>query len=561
MNPHLWVSEIEFSDGSKISASEDEVVLIVGPNNAGKSEALRAIERKLSEASISPVISKISLGRKGSAEEVVEWLSTFAHQASPESENPAFQAYGSGVRKSHVHNWWGNQSELHALASFFCVRLGADQRLEAANPAPNIRLLEDAPSHPIHFLMSDDSLESSLSQSFRMAFGSDLILNRGAGSVAPLHVGEKPHVQAGEDRVSVGYLRRLGALPQIQSQGDGMRSFTGVLLRTMVGRESILLVDEPEAFLHPPQARLLGQILVKEKKPNRQIFIATHSGDVLRGALDSNGSNVSVVRLRRSGDKNHVRKLDKLKLTELWGDPLLRYSNILDGVFHEKVVVCEADSDARFYAALSDAIFGDLAANTKRPDVMFTHCGGKDRVAMVVKALHELDVPVAAVLDFDVLNNEKTIRSIFEAAGGDWTAVAPQYQLVKKSVDGKKPDLTVEEIRDQILTLLANTTDQSALADLKGRVSAVLRRGTAWSAAKGIGSASVPSGDPTNALRILLERLSASGIFVVEVGELECFCKSIGNHGPKWINKVLELDLKDDPDLENARNFVRRIVK
>lgn len=66
----------------------------------------------------------------------------------------------------------------------------------------------------------------------------------------------------GRDRLSYEYIQEIEKLPTLHSQGDGMRSYVGVLLHTSVGRESILLIDEPEAFLHPPQARQLGTMLV-----------------------------------------------------------------------------------------------------------------------------------------------------------------------------------------------------------------------------------------------------------------------------------------------------------
>ena len=44
------------------------------------------------------------------------------------------------------------------------------------------------------------------------------------------------------------------------------------------------------------------------------------------------------------------------------------------------------------------------------------------------------------------------------------------------------------------------------------------------------------------------------------VGEMEGFCKSIGGHGPRWVQEVLEnRDLADDPELETARRFVHEI--
>jgi hypothetical protein len=50
------------------------------------------------------------------------------------------------------------------------------------------------------------------------------------------------------------------------------------------------------------------------------------------------------------------------------------------------------------------------------------------------------------------------------------------------------------------------------------------------------------------------------GLFILEVGELEGFVRTIGNHGPKWANNVMEWDLVNDPELEVARQFVRNMT-
>ena len=47
---------------------------------------------------------------------------------------------------------------------------------------------------------------------------------------------------------------------------------------------------------------------------------------------------------------------------------------------------------------------------------------------------------------------------------------------------------------------------------------------------------------------------------MLEVGELENFVKSVGNHGPKWVSEVLGRDLKNDSELATARNFVKELI-
>ena len=437
--------------------------------------------------------------------------------------------------------------------------LTAEERLGASNPASSVAITRDPLIHPIHFLQRDDALELRLSNRFREAFGVDLIVHRNAGSEVPLYCGERPLPLAGQDRISLPYVEAMERLPQLQTQGDGMRAFAGILLHTSVGPESVVLVDEPEAFLHPPQARLLGRMLVRDRRPSRQLFVATHSGDVLRGLLDAGSKKLRVVRLQRSKEATAARELLPTDIEAVWNDPLLRYSNILDGIFHEKVVVCESDADDRFYAAVLDAVYDLRAATTRRPDVMFTHCGGKMRLPMAVRALKSLSVPLAVVADFDVLRDERPLRSIVEALGLPWASVVGDWSVVKKAIDTKKPDLTTSEVSADIQALLASVTETPFPEAAKTKIKEILRRSSPWGTAKQVGKAFIPSGDASKAGERLFALLQSAGLFIVEVGELEGFAKTVPGHGPAWVNEVLKKDLKIDPELAAARKFAEEI--
>lgn len=558
--PRLWVQQLTFSDGSTVNLSKNDIVLVVGPNNAGKSATLRAVRDKLATNSHSDVVTTLASMREGDAAQVAEWLNSFTRKHDPFAPDPVFQAFGTGVHRSLISSYWAGQNPLQALSRFFCHLLTADERLQAANPPGNIAVVREPPTHPIHYLIRDDALEKRLSDQFRRSFGADLVVNRVAGNQVPLHVGQRPVPGHGQDRISHEYIQQVEGLPMLHTQGDGMRSFAGVLLYTSVGRESILLIDEPEAFLHPPQARQLGRMLVADKPATRQLFVATHSGDVLRGVLDAGSSEVRVVRLRRIGDTNHVRQLDNAKVAELWNDPLLRYSNILDGLFHEKVIVCEGDADARFYSAMADALVEAQDQSMRRPDVMFTHCGGKDRCSVVVRALREVDVPIAVVVDFDVLNAERPLRDIVEAAGGNWGVVAPDWKQVKSAIESKKPELTAAEVREGIDRVLVGVTGIAFPKEARDAIQRLFKRASPWATAKEVGRPFVPAGQVTQAFERLMEALRSYGVHVVEVGEVEGFARSVGNHGPKWVNETLKKDLKADPELEPARKFVERLM-
>ena len=558
--PRLWIQECSFIDGTRVAFEKSDIILIVGPNNSGKSATLRAIRDKLTNNEVSPIVSAISFAREGDAEEVITWLDGFAYKRAPLSNNPLFQAFGKSVPKSNVPHWWINQNSIHELARFFCHLLTADERLQAANPPNNINILEEPCTHPIHFLYRDDRLEKRLSTKFHKAFGEELIMNRSAGNKLPLHVGVRPIPGQGQDRVSFEYVSAVEKLPLLHTQGDGMRSFTGVLLHTLVGRESILMIDEPEAFLHPPQARQLGRILVEDKPDERQLFVATHSGDILRGVLDAGSSKVRVVRIRRNGNVNHVRELNNAKVAELWNDPLLRYSNILDGLFHEKVVVCEGDADARFYSAVADSLIDPQDENVRRPDVMFVHCGGKDRIPLVVRALREVDVPVSIAVDFDVLSSEQPLKDIVWAAGGDWNTVKTDWVQIYTAINRKKPELSSGEVIKDVHKVLEEVNDPIFPMSAKEEIGKIFRRSSPWATAKSVGKTFIPSGDPTKIFERLMNSLKEYGIHIVEVGEVESFVRSVGSHGPRWVNEALKKDLRGEKELAPAREFVSELL-
>src|SRR5690606_29402020 len=134
---------------------------------------------------------------------------------------------------------------------------------------------------------------------FKEAFGEEVIINHGAGKKIPLHVGERPIVTAENDRVSTAYQMKLRELPLLHEQGDGMKSFAGVFLSLFAEDYTINLIDEPEAFIHPPQAELLGQMISQKLGENKQLFIATHSEDFLKGLLESAVDRLIVIRIQQ----------------------------------------------------------------------------------------------------------------------------------------------------------------------------------------------------------------------------------------------------------------------
>ena len=129
----------------------------------------------------------------------------------------------------------------------------------------------------------------------------------------------------------------------------------------------VILIDEPEAFLHPVLARKLGVKLTElASERDANVLASTHSADFLMGCVES--GNVNVVRLTyKKNKKATARHLPSERLREMMKDPLLRSTGVLGGLFHEGVVVCEQDSDRALYQEVNHRLLASErpgAANT-----------------------------------------------------------------------------------------------------------------------------------------------------------------------------------------------------
>ena len=73
------------------------------------------------------------------------------------------------------------------------------------------------------------------------------------------------------------------ALP-ITEFGEGTQAFVGLISALLSLPQKIMLIDEPDAFLHPPLARRLGMNLVQlSQERDASLVVATHRQRVSNG--------------------------------------------------------------------------------------------------------------------------------------------------------------------------------------------------------------------------------------------------------------------------------------
>lgn len=518
--PQVFLKNITFNDDTKLSLNHNSVIVFTGANNSGKSQALRDIETDLDKSNHlkTIVIKDIEYDFLGNIDEVTFFSEHFS--ANQEGFYEVLEI-GSNFDKSTILSYWQNHIFYNGLHLLFIKRLSTERRLTSSNALQR----NDWPEqNPICKLNQSESLTQKLSDYFHQAFGSDLIVNRNDMRTIPLHIGQAPDKTAFTIANQDEYYNQVNKLPKLQDQGDGMRSFASILLDTFTSEYSITLIDEPEAFLHPPQARILGKMLAKNNPNDRQLLISTHSEDFLQGLLDANSDNVTVIRINRNSHINRMSVLQNNEIKELWSNPILRYSKILDGLFHEKVVVCESDYDCLFYQAIIDAVY--KYKNEISPDILFTHCGGKTRIKDVVKALKAVNVPVVAICDFDLLNDSRDFKPITASFGINWKEeLSADMKIIYDSMNAKSSG-----------------------------------ENNAWKQIKKVGKAGFTGKEPA-AYEKVEEVCKSAGLFVVQVGEMECFDKTINKEKKDWIYNVFEeYDLATEKKLEEARKFVQEIV-
>lgn len=547
------IEALTYNDGTRIALDVDSVLVLVGPNNAGKSATLREIRERLAGPTRTVILANVEVRKQGTADDLLSWVEPHRVPLTIPQQAGHIVKFGvGGWDDSAIRSWWPNH--LQQIWSWLVHHATTDSRLSVASRTSLHSRMDQAPSNPLQFLYEDTAAEKRIADAFEEAFRQPLFLDRMGGATLGLRVGTKPAASDVESVFSREHLQKIAQVPLLDSQGDGMRSFVGALLHGIIADWFVVLIDEPEAFLHPPQANLLGRMLVETKPPGRQLVLATHSSDVVRGVLDAKGAPVTLVRLERHGDENHARQLAPEDVTRLWSDPLLRFSNVLDGLFHDLVVVCEADGDCRFFSAIREAT-GD-----RRTDTLFVPAFGKHRLHVVSQSLRSVGVDTRVVADIDVLREEEVCKRLFESLGGTWADVQREWKVVTSAVSAKPPPLSLSQIREQLLKVIDETGGGALTRPVAEKIRLTVKAVDGWEVVKEVGIGGIPPGEATQAANLLLSRLRERGLFIIPVGELEGFARSVGLHGPPFVSEVLRKDLASDPELREAREFVAALL-
>lgn len=561
--PGIYVREITFNDGSTVSdIGRNDIIVFVGANNVGKSQTLRDIYHGLGDEKVS-ILKDIHAYKSGQSKDIIELVKSIC--SIDQFSQYFLMGKNVSITPDNIDYFMSTSCTNHSsLRDLFACNLDTGKRLTICSPAPPISP-EDPKTHPIHYVAFDVENRKKFTGYFFKAFHKYICPNRLHSKDIPLVVTdeeihfseEKYHDET--ERVEA-YANELSRYPMAQEEGDGVKGFIGILLYLILDFYKVYLIDEPEAFLHPPQARIMGQMIGELTKGKKQTFISTHSEQLIQGLLEAASDRVKIVRVTREGDTNHVSVLNAKKLQKVWKNSILKYSNILEGLFCRNVVLCESDSDCRFYSIINDFLQKE---NGKYADTFFTYSGGKQRVPVIMEALSALDVDTKVIVDFDALNNKTIFQRICEACRMDWDVIENDFKAFSNEINqqpGTKMK-TKKDIQIGITQISQKNPNEKNYSDSEiGEIKDLLKSETCWHILKKAGPNALPLGQAVQCFDNIDKYAKEHNLFIVPVGELEGFVKKVKVHGPGWVNDVLSQygDLHD-PVYDEAKKFVKEL--
>jgi ABC-type cobalamin/Fe3+-siderophores transport system ATPase subunit len=501
---------------------QPSITIFVGPNNSGKSLALQELFQFCTSGQVNAnahIVERLVFANqdKETALEAFEAakVAPFPRETVAEGSSiimvGATRIHVQDARYLRTREFPNERTDWFAKwhLQHLTLNLDGPSRIGLVNPQGRGDLRN--PTQPLARLLTNDAKREALRATIHEAVGLYFAIDAQVGDQLNIRFGQTPPPdERSFNDAALDYLREARGIDLVS---DGVKAFTGILLQVSAGDPQIIIVDEPEAFLHPSLASKLGSELAKgAANEGKYIFASTHNPQFVMGAILS-GASVNIVRLTYTTNVGTARLLPSSELTTLMQDPLLRSVGLLSALFYDHVIVGEADADRAFYQELNERL---LAANDGRgvPHTLFLNAQGKDTIPKIVEPLRRLGIPTAAIVDIDVLKE----------GGQKWTRHLRACGI---------PDNEHQPYGTRRANVLATLQAENAEFKREGGVS--LLKGQAKEAAEN-----------------LFSDLARYGLFVVQRGEVEAWLSELDVPRSKegWLRSIFE-KMGSDPGVES----------
>lgn len=557
-NPFVLIKKIKFKDGTEIEFKKDDIVIFVGANNVGKSRTLKDIKENLIGTSIDNIIIN-----------EIEYTEENFNEKSMRNyfeRNFAKDVYSNyniqiGYNNSYSFNDY-NFEEIQTNPKIFYKSLftilSTENRLNLTSPISLNDINDQFKLNIMEKLEYNEDnikkLNKFLINSFKK--GVDVNDENGISTYSKVYkIGNEDEINSTINSKRRDAHENLKKMEFLHEQGDGIRSAVAILAALIVNEHSLFLIDEPEAFLHPPQARLLGNNIV-ELSENKQCFLATHNIDLIRGILEKNSSRVKIIKINRENNNNTIFQLDNKDIEQIAYDKNLKYTNILNGLFYSKVVLCEDESDCKFYSAILESVNENVFQNT-----LFCAVGGKDQFKVIISLLKSMKIDYTIIADIDLINDRDKLKQLLNSIEKNkYDEIKETYNRFLKEYERKNDSLVKKQsvIKQEINKLF--TEDEYMSDETAKKIKNELKNINTLKLLKAGGKAILPQGSCVLDFNEIEKFLNQNNIFILECGEVERFIPEIDLHGNAWVEGVFNKykDINNDV-YDEAKKFIKKV--
>lgn len=472
----LQIKNFGCIDENEITIKIDDIVVLIGPNNVGKTTSIRAYEMFAN----SGTILKIDDFYQNNENNPVEIAGVFGEITNEDKQQIGEKWIYKNNDKQDVikYKWRWEKSGVKGEKYSWCDKEGKwekggmggwDSKIASCIPVPlKISPFDDSIQleNKIVELLTSAVKENVKNDQSKVAKLLDQVndlanevkkqiaeelnkttsrLQKNLNEVFPEH---NVDIAPQADKIEVDKILATGTHLNVAgndgkyyplaNQGSGLqRAFLWSAIEALAdtgkmksGRSTIesekpkmLLVEEPESFLHPPAVRLAREALYKiAELDNWQVMITTHSPIF----IDVSKPHTTIIRVEKNEGATKIFSTEKAQFSDKERERLQMIRNchptINEFFFANKVILVEGDTEQVTFSQV------------KEERVTIINCRGKANIPMFEKILNHFGVEYIAVHDLDTPKSKRDGKFIKNSM---WTINEKIIEEANKGLNGK----------------------------------------------------------------------------------------------------------------------------
>lgn len=472
----LQIKNLGCIDENGITIKIDDIVVLIGPNNVGKTTSIRAYEMFAN----SGTILKIDDFYQNNENNPVEIAGVFGEITNEDKQQIGEKWIYKNNDKQDVikYKWRWEKSGVKGEKYSWCDKEGKwekggmggwDSKIASCIPVPlKINPFDDSIQleNKIVELLTSAVKENVKNDQSKVAKLLDQVndlanevkkqiaeelnkttsrLQKNLNEVFPEH---NVDIAPQADKIEVDKILATGTHLNVAgndgkyyplaNQGSGLqRAFLWSAIEALAdtgkmksGRSTIesekpkmLLVEEPESFLHPPAVRLAREALYKiAELDNWQVMITTHSPIF----IDVSKPHTTIIRVEKNEGATKIFSTEKAQFSDKERERLQMIRNchptINEIFFANKVILVEGDTEQVTFSQV------------KEERVTIINCRGKANIPMFEKILNHFGVEYIAVHDLDTPKSKRDGKFIKNSM---WTINEKIIEEANKGLNGK----------------------------------------------------------------------------------------------------------------------------